>query len=102
MRLMPAFACACFALIGGTVSAFAFRPPETNTAFPTQHQLELRYADGQTQPYAMNYTDEVARRLGVQDERWEAFDTSPSDPLVPSLMGGADGGGAMFKLQWQR
>lgn len=102
MRPMTAIACACLALIGATVSAFAFRPLETNTAFPSQHQLELRYADRHSQPYAMSYTDEVAGRLGVQDGRWEAFDTRSSDPLVPSFKGGVDSGGAMLKLQWQR
>jgi len=102
MRRMTILASTCLALMGGTVSASAFRLPETNAAFPTQHQLDLRYADGQSQPYAMSYTDEVAGRPGVQDGRWEAFETRSSDPLVPSFKGGVDRGGAMFKLQWQR
>ena len=95
-------ACASIALIAGTAPTFAFRPPETNAAFPTQHQLELRYADSQTQPYAMNYADEAAQRLGVQDGQWEAFATHSSDPLVPSFRGGVDSGAAMIKLQWAR
>jgi hypothetical protein len=102
MRRTTTLACTCLVLIGGTVSAFAFRPPETNTAFPTQHQLAQRYADTQKQPYAMNYTDEAAQRLGVHDGRWEAFETRSSDPLMPSFKGGVDSGGAMFKLQWGR
>jgi len=102
MRLSTTLACACLVLIGGTIPALAFRTPETNTAFPTQHQLDLRYADSLKQPYAMSYTDEAAQRLGVQDGRWEAFQTRSSDPLVPSFKGGVDSGGAMFKLQWQR
>lgn len=89
-------------MIAGTASASAFRPPDTNTAFPTQHQLELRDADAPADPYAMNYTDEVAQRLGVHDGQWEAFDTNSSDPLMPSFKGGVDGGSAMFKLQWRR
>ena len=102
MRRMTSFACTFLALIGGTVPALAFRPSETNTAFPTQHQLEQRYSDRQSQPYAMTYTDELAGRLGIQNGRWEVFQTRSSDPLVPSFRGGVDSGGAMFKLQWQR
>ena len=93
---------ACLVLIAGTLSASAFRPLETNTAFPTEHQRELVYADRQNQPYAMSYTDEAARQLGIQDGRWEAFSTHSTDPLVPSFKGGVDNGGAMFRLQWQR
>jgi hypothetical protein len=93
---------ACLALIAGTLSASAFRPLETNNAFPTEHQRELAYADRQSQPYAMSYTDEAARQLGIQDGRWEAFSTHSTDPLVPSLKGGVDSGAAMLKLQWQR
>jgi hypothetical protein len=100
MRPIRTLACACLALVAGTVLAFAFRPPETNTAFPTEHQQELRYADSQSQPYAMNYTDEAARRLGVHDGQWEAFDTHSSNPLMPSFRGGVDNGSAMLKLQW--
>ena len=102
MRPIPALASAFLALIAAIVPASAFRPPETNTAFPSQHQRDLRYADSQTQPYAMNYSDEAARRLGVQDGRWEAFETYSNDPLVPSFKGGVDSGAAMFRLQWQR
>jgi hypothetical protein len=102
MRPIAVLASVWLAVIAGTSSASAFRPPETNSALPTQHQLDQHYADSPPLPYAMNYTDEVARRLGVQDGRWEVFATHPSDPLVPSFRGGVDNGGAMFKLQWQR
>jgi len=44
--------------------------------------------------------DEAAQRLGVQDGKWEAFDTHSTNPIVPSLKGGVDNGGAMIKLQW--
>ena len=100
MRPIPILA--CLALIAAIVPASAFRPPQTNTAFPTPHQLELRYQDSQSQPYAMNYSDEAAQNLGVHDGQWEAFKTHSNDPLVPSFKGGVDNGAAMFKLQWQR
>jgi hypothetical protein len=102
MRPLRTLTCACLCIIAGTASASAFRPADTNTLFPTQHQLELRYADSHALPYAMNYTDEVAERLGVHDGQWGAFDTNSSDPLLPSFKGGVDSGSAMFKLQWQR
>jgi hypothetical protein len=100
MRATLPLTSAFLALIAGTGPALAFQPPDTNTAWPTQHQMELRYADSQPQPYAMNYTDEAAQRLGIHDGQWEAFDTHPSDPMMPSLKGGVDNGSAMFKLQW--
>jgi hypothetical protein len=100
MRPLTILSCICLALALGTSSALAFRPPDTNVAPPTEHQQELRYADAQTQPWAMNYTDEAAQRLGVHDGQWEAFNTRSSDPMVPSFKGGVDNGSAMVKLQW--
>ena len=89
------------ALIAGPTSAYAASTvPDPNLGPATDHQLALRYADNQSQPYAMTYTDEAASSLGVRDGRWEAFETRSSDPLVPSLKGAVDSGGAMFKLQW--
>lgn len=89
------------ALIAGTGNAYAAGAvPDPNLGPATDHQLAVRYADNQAQPYAMTYTDEAASSLGVKDGRWEAFNTRSSDPLVPSLKGGVDHGGAMFKLQW--
>ena len=102
MRPIAVLALVWFTVMAGTSTASAFRPPETNNALPTQHQLDQRYADSPPLPYAMNYGDEVARRLGVQDGQWEVFATHSSDPLVPSFKGGVDNGGAMFRLQWQR
>lgn len=99
---MPTLACGCLLLVLEAVPALAFRPPDTNAPMPTEHQQDLRYADAQTSPYAMNYADEAAQRLGVHDGRWEAFDTQSTDPLVPSFKGGVDSGGAMFKLQWSQ
>ena len=100
MRPLPILAFAGFVLVLKTTSAEAFRPPDTNVALPTEHQQALRYAEAQSQPYAMNYTDEASRRLGVHDGQWEVFDTHSSDPLVPSVKGGVDHGSAMLKLQW--
>jgi hypothetical protein len=100
MRPLSTLACGCCLLLLGTVPALAFRPPDTSAPMPTEHQQDLRYAQAQTAPYAMNYADEAAQQLGIHDGRWEAFDTQSTDPLVPSFKGGIDSGGAMFKLQW--
>lgn len=100
MRPLTILSASCLGLIVGTSAALAFRPPDTNTPPPTEHQQVLRDADAQPEPYAMNYTDEAARKLGVHDGKWEAFDTHSTDPLVPSFKGGVDEGTAMVKLQW--
>lgn len=101
MRSVQTLAFAFLAVTAGAVPAWAFRAPETNIAWPTEHQLEQRYADRPSQPYAMNYADEAAQKLGVQDGKWEAFSTHSSDPLMPSLKGSLDSGGAMISLQWR-
>ncbi len=101
MRCAAAFAFAFLAIAAGPLPAWAFRVPETNAAWPTPHQLELRYADRRPQPYAMNYADEAARTLGIQDGKWEAFSTHSGDPLMPRFKGGIDGGRAMIGLQWR-
>ena len=76
--------------------------PDGNAAPPTEHQIQQRdNAAKPSQPYAMNYTDEAAQTLGVRDGKWEAFDVHSSDPLMPSLKGGIDNGGAMISLQWR-
>ena len=80
---------------------WAFQVPDPRAAPLTQHQLDLRYADSQPQPYAMNYADEAARKLGVENGKWEAFSTHSRDPLIPSFRGGIDGGRAMIGLQWR-
>ena len=100
MRTLTILTRACLALVLGTTSALAFRPPNSNVPPTTEHQQDLRYADGAKQPYAMNYSDEAAQRLGVHDGQWEAFDTRSTNPLVPSFKGGVDSGAAMVKLQW--
>ena len=101
MRTVTLIAFAFLAMSFATAPAWAFATPQTNAVLPTQHQLDQRVSDEQASPYAMNYTDEAARSLGVKDGKWEAFDTRSSDPLVPSLKGGIDHGGAMISLQWR-
>ncbi|HWU56574.1 MAG TPA: hypothetical protein VN175_13785 [Rhizomicrobium sp.] len=81
--------------------AWAFRIPAPDAPYPTPHQRELRYADSPKQPYATNYTDEAARRLGVENGNWEAFSTHPSAPLMPRFRGGIEGGRATIGLQWR-
>ena len=81
--------------------AWADRLPDPTAAPPTEHQLLLRAADSQPQPYAMNYTDEAAQTLGVKDGKWEAFSTQSPDPLMPRFKGGIDSGRAMIGLQWR-
>jgi hypothetical protein len=77
--------------------AFAFQVPQTNAAWPTQHQREALYADHQ-QPYTTTYTDEAARRLGLGDGGWEAFRSQPAGGAT--LKGGFDTHGAVLRLQW--
>jgi len=90
------------ALAAASGPACAFRLQDPNAPPLTEHQRELRVADSQTQPYAMNLTDDAARSLGVQDGKWEAFSTQSHDPMMPSFRGGIDQGRAMIGLQWRR
>ena len=76
-------------------------PGSFETISPGCFRHQLEQAGVQPPPYAMNYTDEAARTLGVNDGKWEAFDTHSSNPMVPSLQGGIDHGGAMISLQWR-
>jgi hypothetical protein len=87
------------ALAAGSVSAQAFRTPDSNGTLTTEHQKQLRVADDQAQPYAMSYTDEAAQKLGIRDGRWDAFEPRSGD--MPSLKGGMDGGRPMLMLQWR-
>lgn len=99
MRKLVLPALAALALIG-TGPAFAFRVPDTNAPLPTPHQQEVRYADSVRQPYAMSYSDEAARRLGLADGHWEAFNTQAGDSLAPTLKGGFNTRGVVLHLQW--
>jgi hypothetical protein len=100
MRCFVFLAAAIPALIAGSASAWAFDPvPQTNKAWPTEHQEALRTAAVESSPYAMRYTDEAAQTLGMKDGKWEAF--TPVSPLMPRVNGGLDGGRPTVRLQWQ-
>jgi hypothetical protein len=100
MRCFGTIAFALAALAAGSQSAWAFRLPDP--ILLTDHQRQLRYADSKAMPYAMSYSDEAARTLGVRNGKWEAFSTQSRDPLMPHLGGGIDQGRAMIGLQWRR
>ena len=99
MRPLAPLAFAFLALTAGAAPAWAFTVPQTNTPGPTEHQREQGTAPAA--PYAMNYTDEAAQKLGVRDGKWEAFDTHSTNPLMPRLTGGLDSGRPMISLQWR-
>jgi hypothetical protein len=101
MRCFGTLALAVAAVVAGSGLARAERLPDPNAAPQTEHQMQLRAAESQREPYAMNYSDEAARTLGVKDGKWEAFSTQSRDPLTPSFKGGIDGGRAMIGLQWR-
>jgi len=99
-RLTPLCLCAGLVLAAGP--ALAAHLPDFNPGFPIEHQTEGRNAEPAPAPYAMSYTDEVARSLGVQGGRMDVFDSGQStNGYMPAVKGGFDGGGAMLRLQWQ-
>ena len=87
------------ALAATGAPAWAFQVPEANAPYPTPHQQETRFADSQPHPWAMTYGDEAARRLGVQDGRWEAFGANSGDQRF-NLKGGVNSQGAVLRLTW--
>jgi hypothetical protein len=91
------------ALLFATPALARHRFPAAAPAFPSEHQIASLMADRPQPPYPMNYADEAAQSLGVKGGRWDVFDTgtSSSNPLMPSLRGGVDKGGAMIRLQWR-
>jgi hypothetical protein len=99
MRRFGTLAFAVAALAAGTGPGWAFRPLDSNAAWPTEHQKALRYAETRPQPYAMNYTDQAARTLGVREGKWEAF--TPRSSNMPSVKGSMDSGRPMLILQWR-
>ena len=99
MRCFGTFAFALVALAAGSASAATFRTPDGSTAWPTEHQKALRYAETQSQPYAMNYADQAAQTLGIREGKWEAFTPRSSD--MPSVKGSMDSGRPMLILQWR-
>jgi hypothetical protein len=89
-------------LTGGIVSASAAPGFDLSPNLAYARPQNPTFQGQPSQPYAMNYSDEIAQTLGVQNGRWDAFDTGPSRNIfVPSLSGGVDRGGAMIKLQWR-
>jgi len=103
MRTLLTLCLASAALIGGMVWAFAATGPDPTSGVLTEHEKSLRYRDLQpSQAYPMNFSDEAAQTLGIQNGHWAAFDTGPSrSGLTPALSGGIDKGGVMIKLQWR-
>jgi hypothetical protein len=99
MPLYRTLAFAFLAMTAGAAPGWAFSVTDSNAPPPTQHRLDLRYADSRSQPYAMTYTDEAAQKLGIRDGKWEAFKSR--DPLMPSLNGGINDGRPMIGLQWR-
>jgi len=99
MRCFGTLAFAFLAAAAGPAPAWAFSVPDSSAPPPTQHQLDL--ADSRAQPYAMNYTDEAAQKLGIRDGKWEAFNSRSGDPWIPSLKGGITDGRPMIGLQWR-
>ena len=73
---------------------------DINAAPPIEHVAQAKYADNQPQRYPTTWGDEAAQSLGVRDGKWEAFHTTPTSQLAPSLNAGVDSGGAMLRLQW--
>lgn len=97
MHTMKAKFLAIAALMMGAVPAHAFTKPDFNAAPPIPHVRESQLAD--SRPQVMNYTDQMAQSLGVKNGGFEAFKST--DPMMPSLKGGIDGGAPMLKLQWR-
>jgi hypothetical protein len=94
-RVLSGLAVAALLVAG---PALAFGAPDPNATVPTPHQREVGYADQERQPYAMSYSDEAARSLGLKAGRWEAFSTQSTAGVT--LKGGFDTRGAVLRLQW--
>ena len=97
MRGICSLGLAFLALAAAGTSALAFQIPAANVPYPTPHQREA--AINEPHPWAMTYGDEAARRLGVQNGRWEAFGANSADSRF-SLKGGINGQGAVLRLTW--
>jgi len=88
------------ALLGMGTSAQAMRVPFEDTLSLEYPGAPKPVRDDTTSPYAMTYTDEVARSLGVKDGHMDVFSTQPVSSYMPSFSAGVDQGGAMFRLKW--
>lgn len=53
--------------------------------------------------YPMNYTDELAQRLGIEHGHMDVFSMTPGQEngVMPTIKGGIDRNGAGVKLQWK-
>ena len=90
--------------LSGTVGLGAAPPGGTHLDSPLRYPGAPKAPNSDpASPYAMNYTDEAARTLGVRDGHMDLFSShpAPNDPLMPAVSGGLGGDGAMFKLQWR-
>lgn len=56
-----------------------------------------------TPRYPMNYTDELAQRLGIEHGHMDVFSMTPGGEggVMPTVKGGIDRNGAGVKLQWK-
>lgn len=99
MRSIGTILWTAIALLSGGLPVQA--RPDLDPSYPIPHVRETQVA-GRAQPYAMNYTDQMAQSLGIRDGRWEVFDPGSNHPLMPSLKGGIDSGGPMLRLQWRQ
>jgi hypothetical protein len=88
---------AAVALIMGIWPAHAFTRPDFNAPPTIAHVRESQLAS--SRPAGMSYTDQMAQSLGVRNGSWEAFQST--DPMMPSVKAGLDGGAPMLKLQWR-
>jgi hypothetical protein len=99
MRGTGSFGLALLALTAASAPAQAFRIPDPNASYPIPHQLETHYADSKPQPWSTTYGDEAARRLGMENGRWEAFSADSGGSRF-NLKGGLDTRGAVLRLTW--
>lgn len=88
-------------LVFGSVPALAFPTPTPDAAHTVPHVREMQ-SNERSEPYARNYTDQMAQSLGLRNGQWEVFDAGPNQSLMPSLKGGLASGGPMLRLQWRQ
>jgi hypothetical protein len=100
MRCAMSFAFVALLLTGAAGSSAGAAVPGASDLPTTYPGAPKPMQEEPTSPYAMTYTDEVARNLGVSNGHMDLF-TTRSDPGTPYVSGGVSGGGAMLRLQWQ-
>ena len=93
--------CLLTLLLGGAAGSASAAVPGGDQLSTTSYPGAPRPPrEAPSSPYAMNYSDEVARNLGMTDGHMDLFSTR-SDPNTPYVSGGVDSGGAMLRLQWR-